>query len=225
MPSIKRLTFAGFRASATFTTNLDAHVNDMDLVGVHGTVYAECIALECPDEHGIYDVEIGRAHVRGPLAKVEPELYGFYLCEVADDDVRAYLQDVAPASELFPKDETDTEDSLALLLESFCHFHHLPQESACDLRHREGIPAAAVDWLNDFIDRWDAVVDRVDERAPQPPRAADVRGPAWPALDELLQAARPLAASLTKHITADNAMTPQACMVRRLNAALAAFPE
>lgn len=159
-----RLTFAQFQATGRDVADLRDTLDffsDRALYpdAMPGRVYDGDLYLHTnPDEVAPFCVEIANFSRIGALATCEAELYAFYLSECADRDVAAYLRDLAPANDFWPK-EADTEESLAELLTAFCHFHGLPQESACDLRHRDEVTIAQAEWLNAFIDRWDAVVD------------------------------------------------------------------
>lgn len=236
MDALDRLTFAEFQATGQDVPSLYEHISDLSLMGEAGRLYARGLYLNAPVAPGkLYTLDIGNFGREGTVAELEVELYAYYLGEGTDDDVRPYLHDVAPESDFWPKDP-DTEESLCDLLAAFCKFHGLPPRSADELLATEGVSKEQCDWLVEFIQRWDSTMEtadamarndviRLQARSRVPAIPTPSHGPAFPQLDELLAAARPLAKSLTRHITADNAMTPQAVMVRRLNAALEAFPE
>lgn len=232
---MERRTFAEFQATGVEVLDLGTAVDDCSLFDKPGRLYTCGLYLEpfATNPALPWCITIGNFSEAGTLEQCEADLYHYYLAEACDDDVRAYLRDIAPANRWWLP-ETDDEETLCKLLAAFCKFHGLPPRSADELLATEGLTAEQCGWLTDFILRWDAVMETADamarsEVARLQPRVPAIptpsHGPAFPQLDELLAAARPLAKSLTRRITADNAMTPQAVMVRRLNAALAAFPE
>lgn len=166
----ERLSFAGFQASGRATDDLrvtcpeqfDPRDYTEEMPGrVYGTEGNAIAYMTRNSEFaGKWDVEIGNFLVTAELARAETELYGWYVTEMADDDVRAYLMDAAPDCSYWPvaKRGPYSEGSLCELLRAFCTFHGLPQASADDLLTFDHLTLEQAAWLRGFGERWDVVM-------------------------------------------------------------------
>lgn len=106
MNDMKRLTFAQFQATGTPSQDLRKDVPD-DFrqddypEAVPGRLYAGDFALylqtdtEAPE--GTHFTEAGGGGLTGTLEACEEYLYGFYITECADREIRAELLAQAPA--------------------------------------------------------------------------------------------------------------------------------
>lgn len=113
MTSVTRLTFAQFQAAGRDSADLRVECPDYySTVEIDGGTDAPIpgraylaeegyqLAIERNPE-GNYVVETGTYWTSGTLLACEKELYGFYVAEIADDDVRAELMEQAPENRYF----------------------------------------------------------------------------------------------------------------------------